>query len=158
MIIVLFCSAWSTESFHLADISVHTDIAAWAISKAPVVAGVLVLILLGRPVRRARGICARVPSPPVCVCWCMYRHLGMRLSLWGRASIQTRRTDPEAPVPTLEVAPEILLVHLSLAPGESRSCEFSLLCLCIRGADFTDTYMLLSARQPATDLQGAYLQ
>ncbi|KAJ7461304.1 Rgp1-domain-containing protein [Mycena galericulata] len=35
--------------------------------------------------------------------------------------------DPEAPLPTLEVAPEMLAVDLSLAPGESRSYTYTLL-------------------------------
>ena len=33
--------------------------------------------------------------------------------------------DPEEPLPTFEVQPAMLAVDLSLAPGESRSCEFS---------------------------------
>ena len=32
--------------------------------------------------------------------------------------------DPEEPLPTFEVQPAMLAVDLSLAPGESRSCEF----------------------------------
>ncbi|KAJ7770664.1 Rgp1-domain-containing protein [Mycena metata] len=35
--------------------------------------------------------------------------------------------DPEAPVPTLEVPPEMLAVDLALAPGESRSYTYTLL-------------------------------
>ncbi|KAJ7470483.1 Rgp1-domain-containing protein, partial [Mycena latifolia] len=35
--------------------------------------------------------------------------------------------DPEAPVPTLEVPPEMLAVDLSLGPGESKSYTYSLL-------------------------------
>ena len=34
--------------------------------------------------------------------------------------------DPEEPLPTFEVQPAMLAVDLSLGPGESRSCEFSL--------------------------------
>jgi RAB6A-GEF complex partner protein 2 len=32
--------------------------------------------------------------------------------------------DPEEPLPTFEVQPAMLAVDLSLAPGESRTCEF----------------------------------
>lgn len=36
--------------------------------------------------------------------------------------------DPEEPLPTFEVQPAMLAVDLSLGPGESRSCEFLLIC------------------------------
>ena len=36
--------------------------------------------------------------------------------------------DPEEPLPTFEVQPAMLAVDLSLAPGESRSCEFLTRC------------------------------
>ncbi|KAJ7154813.1 Rgp1-domain-containing protein [Mycena filopes] len=39
-------------------------------------------------------------------------------------NITSTDADPEAPVPTLEVPPEMLAVDLALGPGESRSCEF----------------------------------
>ena len=41
--------------------------------------------------------------------------------------------DPEEPLPTFEVQPAMLAVDLSLAPGESRSCDFShFVCISVR--------------------------
>lgn len=34
--------------------------------------------------------------------------------------------DAEAPLPTFEVQPAMLAVDMSLLPGESRTCEYSL--------------------------------
>lgn len=56
--------------------------------------------------------------------------------IWGRGASVTGAdvgagveadADPEAPVPTLEVPPEMLAVDLSLGPGESRSYTYTLL-------------------------------
>ncbi|KAJ6495574.1 Rgp1-domain-containing protein [Mycena vitilis] len=68
------------------------------------------------------------------------RALGAGIGIWGRSDSgaaggpssagvpsAAAAEDPEAPVPTLEVPPEMLAVDLALAPGESRSYTYTLL-------------------------------
>ncbi|KAJ7115241.1 Rgp1-domain-containing protein [Mycena epipterygia] len=68
------------------------------------------------------------------------RALGAGLGIWtrsaggmgadagaGSGADTLRESDPDAPVPTLEVTPEMLAVDLSLRPGESRSYTYTLL-------------------------------
>ncbi|KAF7376001.1 Rgp1-domain-containing protein [Mycena sanguinolenta] len=65
------------------------------------------------------------------------RAIGAGIGIWGResgaaggpsgAGLAQAPEDPEAPVPTLDVPPEMLAVDLALAPGESRSYTYTLL-------------------------------
>ncbi|KAJ7251760.1 Rgp1-domain-containing protein [Mycena haematopus] len=64
------------------------------------------------------------------------RAIGAGIGIWGRdsgaaagpsAGSSQGAEDPEAPVPTLDVPPEMLAVDLALAPGESRSYTYTLL-------------------------------
>ncbi|KAF8170190.1 Rgp1-domain-containing protein [Mycena galopus ATCC 62051] len=66
------------------------------------------------------------------------RALGAGIGIWGRDSGAPQGTsggpglgsgaeDPETPVPTLDVPPEMLAVDLALAPGASRSYTYTLL-------------------------------
>ncbi|KAK7057382.1 Rgp1-domain-containing protein [Favolaschia claudopus] len=60
------------------------------------------------------------------------RALGAGIGIWGRDSgavpgSSQAAEDPEAPVPTLDVPPEMLAVDLTLGPGESRSYTYKLL-------------------------------
>ncbi|KAF7362042.1 hypothetical protein MVEN_00549600 [Mycena venus] len=60
--------------------------------------------------------------------WCTASSFVLFLCrLAGGAGLTAGAEDPEAPVPTLEVPPEMLAVDLTLAPGESRSYTYTLL-------------------------------
>ncbi|KAJ6497897.1 Rgp1-domain-containing protein [Mycena sanguinolenta] len=67
------------------------------------------------------------------------RAIGAGIGIWGRdtgaaggptgtgTGLTQGPEDPEAPLPTLDVPPEMLAVDLALAPGESRSYTYTLL-------------------------------
>ncbi|KAJ7874672.1 Rgp1-domain-containing protein [Mycena olivaceomarginata] len=76
----------------------------------------------------AHGIVARRLCPPACAPSAPGSEYGGAIRAQLGMLAQARgQEDPEAPVPTLDVPPEMLAVDLTLAPGESRSYTYTLL-------------------------------
>ena len=71
---------------------------------------------------------ASVPSSPIASSSAPPWKMGSSRTLAGASNVlangdSQEDVDPEMPLPTFEVPPSMLAVDLSLAPGESRTCE-----------------------------------